>query len=291
MCGICAVMMENRNNDFPIGCLLYKMMETQQIRAQDSTGVAIFNKESNKEFYRIDYFRKNDYIYNNFTKKVSPERLDKTLNELTQDPNIVISSLAKEMNLLKDIGLVRDLDAKYKIRSIQGTHGIGHLRIATSSRVTPANAHPFSTIVMPDIAVVHNGEITNYSKLRSSLELQGYHLFTRCDSEVIAVFIADQLLRHGDLEKANYELIKKADGPFTYIVATSDSLALVREKFGARKGIFGYNPGNRNYPPFWAMATDLSALDSVGATFYVETPQPGKPKIFYNEMKIGSLPN
>jgi glutamine phosphoribosylpyrophosphate amidotransferase len=44
MCGICAVMMENRNKDFPIGCLLYKMMESQQIRAQDSTGVAIFNK-------------------------------------------------------------------------------------------------------------------------------------------------------------------------------------------------------------------------------------------------------
>ena len=291
MCGICAVMMENRNNDFPIGCLLYKMMETQQIRAQDSTGVAIFNKESNKEFYRIDYFKKNDYIYNNFTKKVSPERLDKTLNELTQDPNIVIASLAKEMNLVKDIGLVRDLDGKYKIRSIQGTHGIGHLRIATSSRVTPANAHPFSTIVMPDIAVVHNGEITNYSKLRSSLELQGYHFFTGCDSEVIAVFIADQLLRHGDLEKANYELIKKADGPFTYIVATPDSLALVRDKFGARKGIFGYNPGNKTFPSFWAMATDLSALDSVGATFYVETPQPGKPKIFYNEMKMRAIPN
>jgi len=291
MCGICAVMMENRNKDFPIGCLLYKMMESQQIRAQDSTGVAIFNKESNKEFYRLDYFRKNNGKYNPVTEKVPPERLDKTLYELTQDPNIVITSFAKEMNLLKDIGLVRDLDAKYNIRSIQGTHGIGHLRIATSSRVTPDNAHPFSTIVMPDIAVVHNGEITNYSKLRSSLELQGYHLFTRCDSEVIAVFIADQLLRHGDLEKANYELIKKADGPFTYIAATSDSLALVRDKFGARKGIFGYNPGNRNYPPFWAMATDLSALDSVGATFYVETPQPGKPKIFYNENKIRSIAN
>ena len=291
MCGICAVMMENRNKDFPIGCLLYKMMESQQIRAQDSTGVAIFNKETNKEFYKLDYFRKNNGKYNPVTEKVPPERLDKTFYELTQDPNIVITSFAKEMNLLKDIGLVRHLEAKHKIRSIQGTHGMGHLRIATSSRVTPDNAHPFSTIVMPDIAVVHNGEITNYSKLRSSLELQGYHLFTRCDSEVIAVFIADQLLRHGDLEKANYELIKKADGPFTYIVATSDSLALVRDKFGARKGIFGYNPGNRNYPPFWAMATDLSALDSVGATFYVETPQPGKPKIFYNEIKIRSIAN
>ena len=289
MCGICAVVLENSNNDFPIGCLLFKMMESQQIRAQDSTGVAIFNNESNKEFYKIDYFKKNNGKYNPVTEKVPQERLDKVLYELSQDANVVISSFAKEMNLVKDTGLVRDLDAKYKIRSIQGTHGIGHLRIATSSRVTPDNAHPFSTIVMPDIAVVHNGEITNYSKLRSSLELQGYRLFTRCDSEVIAVFIADQLLRHGDLEEANYEFIKKADGPFTYIVATPDSLALVRDRFGARKGIFGYNPGNRNYPSFWAMATDLSALDSVGATLYVETPQPGKPKIFYNKMKITTI--
>jgi amidophosphoribosyltransferase len=291
MCGICAVIMENSNKDFPIGCLLFKMMESQQIRAQDSTGVAIFNNGQNKEFYKIDYFKKNNGKYNPVTEKVPQERLDKVLYELTQDSNVVISSFAKEMNLVKDTGLVRDLDAKYKIRSIQGTHGIGHLRIATSSRVTPDNAHPFSTIVMPDIAVVHNGEITNYSKLRSLLELQGYRLFTRCDSEVIAVFIADQLLRHGDLEKANNEFIKKADGPFTYIVATPDSLALVRDRFGARKGIFGYNPGNRNYPSFWAMATDLSALDSVGATLYVETPQPGKPKIFYNKMKITTISN
>jgi amidophosphoribosyltransferase len=291
MCGICAVIMENSNKDFPIGCLLFKMMESQQIRAQDSTGVAIFNNGSNKEFYKIDYFKKNNGKYNPVTEKVPQERLDKVLYELTQDSNVVISSFAKEMNLVKDTGLVRDLDAKYKIRSIEGTHGIGHLRIATSSRVTPDNAHPFSTIVMPDIAVVHNGEITNYSKLRSLLELQGYRLFTRCDSEVIAVFIADQLLRHGDLEKANNEFIKKADGPFTYIVATPDSLALVRDRFGARKGIFGYNPGNRNYPSFWAMATDLSALDSVGATLYVETPQPGKPKIFYNKMKITTISN
>jgi amidophosphoribosyltransferase len=291
MCGICAVIMENSNKDFPIGCLLFRMMESQQIRAQDSTGVAIFNNGSNKEFYKIDYFKKNNGKYNPVTEKVPQERLDKVLYELSQDSNVVISSFAKEMNLVKDTGLVRDLDAKYKIRSIEGTHGIGHLRIATSSRVTPDNAHPFSTIVMPDIAVVHNGEITNYSKLRSSLELQGYRLFTRCDSEVIAVFIADQLLRHGDLEKANNEFIKKADGPFTYIVATPDSLALVRDRFGARKGIFGYNPGNRNYPSFWAMATDLSALDSVGATLYVETPQPGKPKIFYNKMKITTISN
>jgi glucosamine 6-phosphate synthetase-like amidotransferase/phosphosugar isomerase protein len=104
MCGICAIIMENNNKNFPIGCLLFKMMESQQIRAQDSTGVAIFNNGSNKEeFYKIDYFRKNNGKYNQVTEKVPKERLDKTLYELTQDPNIVIASFAKEMNLVKDI--------------------------------------------------------------------------------------------------------------------------------------------------------------------------------------------
>ena len=285
MCGICGIMLENCGcyNDFPIGSILYKMMESQQIRAQDSTGIAIFNKKFDHEFYEIEYFKKENDKYSRFCEKVYPERLNTVLYDLNQDPNVIISTCAKQMSLIKDVGLVRDLDTKYNIRSIQGTHGIGHLRIATSSRVTPDNAHPFSTTIMPDIAVVHNGEIANYSKLKSSLELQGYHFYSRCDSEVIAVFIADQLLKHNDIERANYEFINKADGPFTYIVSTPNCLALVRDRFGARKGIFGYNPGTRNYPSFWAIATDLSALDCVGANLYVETSQPGKPKIFYKK--------
>jgi glutamine phosphoribosylpyrophosphate amidotransferase len=282
MCGICGIMLENYcYNDFPIGSILYKMMESQQIRAQDSTGIAIFNKEFDHKFYKVEYFKKENDKYNKFCENVSPDRLNAVLYDLNQDPNVIISTCGKQMSLIKDIGLVRDLDIKYGIKSIQGTHGIGHLRIATSSRVTPYNAHPFNTTIMPDMAVVHNGEIANYSKLRSSLELQGYRFYSTCDSEVITVFIADQLLKHNDIERANYEFINKADGPFTYIVSTPNCLALVRDRFGARKGIFGYNPGTRDYPSFWAIATDLSALDCVGANLYVETPQPGKPKIFY----------
>jgi hypothetical protein len=53
MCGICAVMLENCKKDFPIGCLLYKMMESQQIRFQIYR--SHLHKETNKEFYRIDY--------------------------------------------------------------------------------------------------------------------------------------------------------------------------------------------------------------------------------------------
>ena len=184
------------------------------------------------------------------------------------------------MKLIKNVGLVRDLDKKYDIRSMKGTHGIGHLRIATSSNVDPSNAHPFSTTVMPDIAVVHNGEISNYSKLRNLLEIKGYPFYSSCDSEVIAIFLVDQLLQHGDLKKAHDEFIQKADGPFTYIASTNRTLSLVRDKFGTRKGIVGYNPGSDEYPAFWAMATDLSALDTIGANKDVKAASPGKSLVF-----------
>jgi glutamine phosphoribosylpyrophosphate amidotransferase len=116
--------------------------------------------------------------------------------------------------------------------------------------------------------------------LRSLLELEGFAFHTDSDSEVIAVFLASRILKHGDIERAHNEFVSKADGPFTYIAATSDSIAIVRDKFGTRKCIIGYNPGT-DCSPFWAMATDLSALDVVGATTKIETPHPGKPRIFY----------
>jgi amidophosphoribosyltransferase len=261
------------------------MMESQQIRAQDSTGVAIFNRQPNGDrLYKLNYFRETLDGYKIEEEKTTLEKLNKLLVELKrQEPKVAIISSSKEMKLVKDVGLVRDLDSRYNIRSMKGSHGIGHLRIATSSRVTPYNSHPFSTTVIPDIAVVHNGEITNCSKLRNELELQGYPFYSNCDSEVIAVFIADQILKHGNIERAHYQFIKKADGPFTYLLATDESLALVRDKFGARKGIFGYNQGGDKYPPFWAMATDLSALEVVGANMCVEESQPGKPIIFYKQ--------
>lgn len=330
MCGICGVMFESRNDGSPVGYILQKMMASQQIRAQDSTGVAIFghgdddpdaacgsdalkydevnnydsnhnkNKNKNKNItssfkhpIRLGYFVENQGEYESCEEEVPySEGLEKHIFRLADNPHITIASLSMHMKLVKNTGLVGDLDSRYRVKSMRGSHGIGHLRIATSSRVTPYNAHPFSTTVLPDIAVVHNGEITNYSKLRNALELEGYPFYTSCDSEVIAVFIADQLLKHGDIEKAHSEFARSADGPFTYLAATPTSLALVRDRFGSRKGIVGYNSGNNNYnnnnkghPAFWAMATDLSALDLVGATDCIETPQPGKPRMFFFEQK------
>jgi methylamine---glutamate N-methyltransferase subunit A len=283
MCGICGIILKDHNPNFSIGALLYQMMEGQQVRAQDSAGIAIFNngnRGNNDLLYNLTYLMKSPTGYELREEKRPLNEQDRRAVRLIKDDRVSIIGCSKEMKLVKDVGLVRDLDKKYDIKSMQGSHGIGHLRIATSSRVDLHNAHPFSTTVMPDIAVVHNGEITNYSKLKNSLEIQGYPFYSNCDSEVIAVFLADQLLKHGDIERAHNEFIQKADGPFTYIAATNHSLSLIRDRFGTRKGIVGYNPGGEGHPAFWAMATDLSALDIVGANEDVKAASPGKSLIF-----------
>jgi glutamate synthase domain-containing protein 1 len=244
-------MLEHCIPNIPIGSILFQMMESQQIRAQDSTGVAIFNRQPNVDkLYKLSYFRETLDGYKIEEEKTTLDKLDKLLVKLKQEPKVAIISSSKEMKLVKDLGLVRDLDSRYNIRSMKGSHGIAHLRIATSSRVTPYNSHPFSTTVIPDIAVVHKGEITKCSKLRNELELQGYPFYSNCDSEVIAVFIADQILKHGNIERAHYEFIKKADGPFTYLLATDESLALVRDKFGAIKGSLDITGEETNILPY-----------------------------------------
>jgi glutamine phosphoribosylpyrophosphate amidotransferase len=297
MCGICGIILKDHDNpNFSIGALLYRMMESQQVRAQDSAGIAIFNNgdaRCNDLSYNLNYFIKSPPIsmtttvtggYELIEEKIPASKPIKEqsllVSKLSKDDSVSIIGYSNKMKLVKNMGLVKDLDKKYNIRSMKGSHGIGHLRIATSSKVDLGNAHPFSTTVLPDIAVVHNGEITNYSKLRNLLEIKGYPFYSSCDSEVIAVFLADQLLMHGDIQRAHDQFIQKADGPFTYFAATPHSLSLVRDKFGTRKGIIGYNRGGEGNPAFWAMATDLSALDIVGANEDVKAASPGKSIIF-----------
>jgi len=70
---------------------------------------------------------------------------------------------------------------------------------ATESRVDVAHCHPFWARPYPDIAVVHNGQITNYRKLRRLMEMRGVHFSTGNDSEIIGLYLAEHLAAHGPL--------------------------------------------------------------------------------------------
>ena len=79
-------------------------------------------------------------------------------------------SIGESLDIRKDVGSAHDVDEIFHVREAQGTHGLGHVRLATESEVKPEAAHPFWATGFTDIAIVHNGQITNYWKMRRRLE-------------------------------------------------------------------------------------------------------------------------
>jgi glutamine phosphoribosylpyrophosphate amidotransferase len=115
-----------------------------------------------------------------------------------------------------------------------GTHAIGHVRMATESDVDICSAHPFWAYPFKDVAVVHNGQLTNYWSKRRHLEKQGHRFMSNCDSELIAVYIADRLNEGASLEEAMKNSVEEMDGVFTYLVATSNALGMAKDVMAAK---------------------------------------------------------
>ena len=117
----------------------------------------------------------------------------------------------------------------YQLDDYFGTHGIGHVRMATESDVDIANAHPYWAYPFSDVAVVHNGQLTNYHQWRRRLESHGHRFASMCDSEIIAVYLADRMAEGESLEDAMHRSLEDLDGVFTYICVSEDAL-------GSRQG-------------------------------------------------------
>ncbi|MGF1626076.1 MAG: glutamine amidotransferase [Alphaproteobacteria bacterium] len=145
-----------------------------------------------------------------------------------------ILSLGRGLELIKDLGDAKVVSGQYKLGSFQGTHGIGHTRMATESDVDIRSAHPYWAYPYSDIAVVHNGQLTNYWTKRRDLERRGQRFVSNCDSELLAVYTADKLENGYTLEDSLRQSIEELDGVFTYLVATADSLGMAKDVMAAK---------------------------------------------------------
>ncbi len=148
--------------------------------------------------------------------------------------NVEILSIGNALELIKDMGDAGGVSKQYGLGDFQGTHAIGHTRMATESDVDIRSAHPYWAYPFADVSVVHNGQLTNYWTFRRTLERRGHRFVSNCDSELIAVYIADQIERGNDLEGAMRQSIGELDGVFTYLVATSDSLGMAKDVMAAK---------------------------------------------------------
>ena len=115
---------------------------------------------------------------------------------------VEVLSLGHSLEIVKDLGDAETVAADYDLDDFFGTHGIGHVRMATESDVDIANAHPYWAYPFSDVAVVHNGQLTNYHQWRRRLERAGHRFQSECDSEIIAVYLAERMAKGDSLEDA-----------------------------------------------------------------------------------------
>ncbi|MGH2798358.1 MAG: glutamine amidotransferase, partial [Thermoleophilaceae bacterium] len=134
----------------------------------------------------------------------------------------------------KDLGDAQTVAADYGLEQFVGTHAIGHARMATESDVDIANAHPYWAYPFPDVAVVHNGQLTNYHRWRRRLERAGHRFQSMCDSEIIAVYLAERMANGDSLEESMKRSLHELDGVFTYICVTEDALGVAKDELGAK---------------------------------------------------------
>jgi hypothetical protein len=145
-----------------------------------------------------------------------------------------ILSLGNSLELIKDLGDATQLCEQYRLGNFVGTHAIGHVRMATESDVDIRSAHPYWAYPFKDIAVVHNGQLTNYWGMRRDLERKGQRFVSNCDSELLAVYIAYKMENGYSLEEAMQDSVKELDGVFTYLITTSDSLGMAKDVMAAK---------------------------------------------------------
>jgi glutamate synthase domain-containing protein 1 len=265
VCGVVGVFFKGgRGAEGPVGEVLVRMCRELYRRGPDSTGLAIYAPRSDGALVvRVDLDGpdpgslatavveaagalvavKEAERTGRSLKLLVDHDADGKLADLLEErvPGARVFSVGWAMEIWKDLGSADDLDQRYGVTGRRGSHGIGHTRMATESRVDIAHSHPFWARPFPDIAVVHNGTITNYHKLRRLLELRGHRFSTENDSEVIAVYIADRLQRGASLDDALRASVQDLDGTFAYLVSTADGIGLARDQFATKPLIHAEN--------------------------------------------------
>ena len=82
--------------------------------------------------------------------------------------------------------------------------------------------------------MVHNGQLTNYFQWRRRLERSGHRFQSECDSEMIAVYLAEKMSEGMGLEEAMNASLDELDGVFTYICVTADALGVAKDEMAAK---------------------------------------------------------
>jgi amidophosphoribosyltransferase len=171
-------------------------------------------------------------------------------------------------HLRREEGLVVEAFDDTMIRALPGRVALGHVRYSTAGGAGIENAQPIVVRYHKgDLAVVHNGNLTNAQVLRTELEQEGALFQTTVDTETIVHLIARS--RQAHLDDQIRDALTQLVGAFSVLLAVGDTLYAARDPWGFRPLVVGKVRGG------WVIASETCALDLIGATFEFE-PSPGE---------------
>jgi glutamate synthase domain-containing protein 1 len=266
MCGIAGIIY--KDGAHPIGTEMTRMLQSMKHRGPDSTGYALYGQPSNLVVMRYKLADANtprDFEYEDRLRRHRSEverrlhTLHAKIREIDEEteyafrvtleydgdlkrladyiedvPDCEVLSLGKSLEIVKDLGDAETVCEGYHLDDFNGTHAIGHVRMATESDVDISGAHPYWAYPFSDVAVVHNGQLTNYFHWKRRLERAGHRFQSECDSEIIAVYLAEKMSEGSSLEDAMRESLEDLDGVFTYICVTEDALGVAKDEMAAK---------------------------------------------------------
>jgi glutamate synthase domain-containing protein 1 len=150
-------------------------------------------------------------------------------------PDLRVMSAGRVIEIYKEVGRPRHFADAFSLEDFEGTHGLGHTRMATESRVTTEGSHPFSTGL--DLCLVHNGSLSNHNRLRGRLRREGIEFQTENDTEVAAGYLSWRLREGASLEQALEGCLDDLDGFYTFLVGTADGFAVLRDPIACKPAV------------------------------------------------------
>src|SRR5271154_2205566 len=168
----------------------------------------------------------------------------------------------------RGMGLVSQIFNGEVLAGLTGSVAIGHTRYSTTGSSHIRNAQPLTgNCRLGQIAVAHNGNLTNAAKVRDELEAQGLMFQTSVDSEIILNLLAQPTL-YGQ-ENNLVETVRRIEGAYSLAIMTEQELIGVRDPYGFRPLSLGKLDGA------WVLASETCAFDLIHAEF-VRDVEPGE---------------
>jgi len=256
MCGIVGLFLKDKALEPQLGALLTDMLETMTDRGPDSAGIAIYGAGQGGTAKMTVQSGRPEADFASLAEDLSAAlKTDVTVRavdthavlhlpaDLTgaRAPRWPICAPAarderrRTHRDLKEVGLPKDVVARFDLATMSGSHGIGHTRMATESAVTTHGAHPYSTGA--DQCLVHNGSLSNHNNLRRKLRAAGMRIDSENDTEVGAAYLSWRMREGASLGAALDSALTDLDGFFTFVVGTRDGFGVVRDPIACKPAV------------------------------------------------------